>query len=174
VPAVLAALALSWLGDVLLLFQDRHELFFIGGLLSFLSAHLSYLLAYRKHQWPGPGLSGIGKAGLALPVVGAGLALLTALYAHLGPLRLPVLLYAVVLVLMVLGAFYRYHRTTPSSFAWVASGAGLFMVSDSLLALNKFLTPLPAAGFWIMLSYSAAQYCIVTGLLAHNAMSNEQ
>ncbi|MCB2406730.1 lysoplasmalogenase [Hymenobacter lucidus] len=164
---VLAALALSWLGDVLLLFQDGNALFFIGGLLAFLSAHGSYIGAYRGHQWAGPGLPAGRRALLALPIIGAGVALLTALYDHLGPLRLPVLGYAAVLVLMVLGALFRYGRTTPASFAWVTAGAGLFMVSDSVLALNKFLAPLPAAGFWIMLTYSTAQLCIVKGLLAH-------
>ena len=54
-PLVLAALALSWLGDVLLLFQERHELFFIGGLLAFLTAHGCYIGAYRQQQWAGPG-----------------------------------------------------------------------------------------------------------------------
>lgn len=167
-PAVLAALALSWLGDVLLLFQsDARPLFFIGGLLSFLAAHLGYLLAYRGHQGPGPGLSTGRRLLLALPVLAAGALLLTTLYPHLGPLRLPVLLYAAVLVLMVLGALYRYGRTSAGSFAWVAAGAALFMLSDSLLALNKFLQPLPLAGFWIMLTYCAAQYGIVRGLLRH-------
>ena len=93
--------------------------------------------------------------------------LLMALLAHLGPLRLPVVLYAMVLVLMVLAALYRYGRTVPTSFVLVAAGAGLFMVSDSLLAINKFLTPLVGAGFWIMLTYCAAQLSIVAGLLAH-------
>ncbi|MCC3156575.1 lysoplasmalogenase [Hymenobacter sp. 15J16-1T3B] len=165
-PAVLAALALSWLGDVLLLFQSEAQpLFFVGGLLAFLGAHLAYLVAYRGHQWPGP------RSGrhwwLAGPVVGAGVALLAVLYAHLGPLRLPVLVYAAVLVLMVLGALGRTGRTTGPSAWWVTAGAGLFLLSDSLLALNKFLTPLPLAGFWIMLTYCAAQASIVRGLLAH-------
>ena len=167
-PLVLAALAGSWLGDGLLLFQDRQPLFFVAGLLAFLTAHATYIGAYRQHQGPGPGLPGRTRWLLAGPVVAAGVALLAALYPHLGPLRLPVLLYATVLVLMVLAALYRYGRTPAASFAGVSAGAGLFLVSDSLLALNKFLTPLPAAGFWIMLTYCAAQYAIVRGLLAHD------
>lgn len=171
-PAVLVALALSWLGDVLLLLQsDARPLFFIGGLLAFLLAHLAYLRAYRGHRWPGPGLAPARRWAPTLPVLGCGVLLLAALYPHLGPLRLPVLLYAAVLVLMVLGALYRHGRTTPASFGWVAVGAGLFMLSDSVLALNKFRAPLPLAGFWIMLTYCAAQYGIVRGLLSHAAAS---
>lgn len=168
VPAVLAALALSWLGDVLLLFQsDAQPLFFVGGLVAFLLAHLSYVLAYRGHQWPGPGLSAGRRLLLAVGPVGAGVGLLTVLYPHLGPLRVPVLLYAAVLVLMVLGALYRYGRTGAASYGLVVAGAGLFMLSDSLLALNKFVAPLPLAGFWIMLTYCGAQLAIVRGLLRH-------
>ena len=166
-PLVLAALALSWLGDVLLLFQERQPLFFMGGLVSFLLAHACYIGAYRQHQWPGPGRELGWRLGVGLPVVVAGVALLAALAPGLGPLRLPVMVYALVLVLMVLAAVYRAGRTTPASFAWVGAGAGLFMASDSLLALNKFLEPLPDAGFWIMLTYCAAQFGIVRGLLAH-------
>ncbi|WP_345059970.1 lysoplasmalogenase [Hymenobacter glaciei] len=164
---VLAALALSWLGDVLLLFQARQELFFMGGLVSFLAAHACYIGAYRQHQWPGPGRALGWRMGVGLPVVVAGLALLSALSPGLGPLRLPVLGYAVVLVLMVLVATYRAGRTTAGSFALVSAGAALFMGSDSLLALDKFLEPLPGAGFWVMLTYCAAQLSIVAGLLAH-------
>ncbi|GAB3829957.1 lysoplasmalogenase [Hymenobacter jeollabukensis] len=171
-PAVLAALALSWLGDVLLLFQsDRQPLFFIGGLLAFLGAHLGYLWAYRRHQWGGPARTTGQHWWLAAPVVGAGVLLLTALYPHLGPLRLPVLLYAAVLVLMVLGALARTGRTTARSAWWVTAGAALFLVSDSVLALNKFLAPLPLAGFWIMLTYCAAQLSIVRGLLLHETVT---
>ena len=166
-PLVLAALALSWLGDGLLLFQGRQELFFIGGLVSFLAAHACYVGAYRQHQWPGPGRALGWRMGVGLPVVVAGVALLAALAPGLGPLRLPVLVYAAVLVLMVLTATYRAGRTTAGSFALVSAGAALFMGSDSLLALDKFLEPLPDAGFWIILLYCAAQLSIVLGLLAH-------
>ncbi|MCI1186754.1 lysoplasmalogenase [Hymenobacter sp. DH14] len=164
---VLAALALSWLGDGLLLFQERQELFFIGGLLAFLAAHACYIGAYQQHQWAGPGRPLGWRLGVGLPVVVAGVALLAALSPGLGPLRLPVMLYAAVLVLMVLAGVYRAGRTTAGSFAAVAVGAGLFMASDSVLAINKFLEPLPNADFWIMLTYCAAQGCIVAGLLAH-------
>lgn len=164
---MLAALGLSWLGDVLLLFQGQHELFFMGGLVAFLLAHACYIGAYQQHQWPGPGRALGWRMGVGLPVVVAGVALLAALSPSLGPLRVPVMVYALVLVMMVLTATYRAGRTTAGSFALVSAGAALFMGSDSLLALDKFLEPLPDAGFWIILLYCAAQLCIVTGLLAH-------
>jgi len=47
-------------------------------------------------------------------------------------------------------------------------GAILFMFSDSILALNKFLQPIPLSSILIMLSYAFAQFCIVIGILKHN------
>jgi alkylglycerol monooxygenase len=40
-------------------------------------------------------------------------------------------------------------------------GACVFMVSDSLIAINKFVTPVPLASLWILVTYYAAQMLIV-------------
>ncbi|MFM8914325.1 MAG: lysoplasmalogenase family protein, partial [Flammeovirgaceae bacterium] len=64
-------------------------------------------------------------------------------------------------------ALFRYGRTTSKSFTYVMMGALLFMTSDSLLAINKFLNPLPLSGISIMLTYCLAQYLIVEGIIAH-------
>ena len=66
---------------------------------------------------------------------------------------------------MVLNALFRYGRTTSASFWMVFFGALLFMASDSLLAVNKFMMPIYHAHIWIMLTYISAQFLIVDGLL---------
>ena len=53
----------------------------------------------------------------------------------------------------------------------VALGAGFFMLSDSLLATNRFVLPLPMAQVWVLSTYYAAQALIVGGWLAHQAAS---
>ncbi|MFM8740122.1 MAG: lysoplasmalogenase family protein, partial [Cytophagales bacterium] len=58
-------------------------------------------------------------------------------------------------------------QTSDKSFFLVMLGALLFMVSDSLLAVNKFLNPFEFSGIAIMATYCAAQYLIVEGLLQH-------
>jgi uncharacterized membrane protein YhhN len=68
---------------------------------------------------------------------------------------------------MVMVALFRFGKTTAGSFAMVFGGAILFMISDSLIAINKFLEPLPQSGFWIMTTYIGAQFLIVRGLLRH-------
>jgi alkylglycerol monooxygenase len=43
----------------------------------------------------------------------------------------------------------------------VALGAGIFMLSDSLIAIDRFVTPIPLAGLWVLSTYYAAQILIV-------------
>ncbi|MBL0745062.1 lysoplasmalogenase [Chryseolinea lacunae] len=173
---VLLAIFFSLAGDVLLMFDAGNELFFIFGLLAFLTSHLFYIFVYRQHQWPAveDKLKGIQKIRLAFPIVLAGTGLMVVLYDALGPLKIPVMVYALVLVVMVLNALFRYGRTSPKSFRLVFGGAVFFMLSDSLLAINKFLTPLANSATWIMLTYIVAQYCIVSGLLDHDSEPDAQ
>jgi uncharacterized membrane protein YhhN len=77
------------------------------------------------------------------------------------------LVYAGVLTYMVLSALFRFGKTNSGSFTMVFGGAILFMMSDSLIAINKFLEPLSMAGFWVMITYITAQFLIVKGLLKH-------
>ena len=163
------ALFFCWVGDVLLIFQQREEMFFIGGLAAFLTGHVLYIVAYRQHMSEDRSLELLNtqKIRFALSVILAATGLFVVLLPMLGGLVVPVLLYTIVIALMVMNAIFRYGRTSAVSFWLVFCGALLFMVSDSILALNKFLNPLPLAGFWIMLTYMSAQCLIVTGIERH-------
>jgi len=163
---VLTAILFSFLGDTFLLFPG--EQYFMLGLGSFLVAHIFYIFAYRQHKSDQDNeLQGIQKVRYSFPVVLAGTGLLVVLYPHLGNLLVPVTVYALVLVLMVLNALFRAGRTKTISFLMVFAGAVLFMISDSLLAINKFVASIVGAGFWIMLVYILAQFLIVEGLIRH-------
>jgi uncharacterized membrane protein YhhN len=166
---VLLALLFSWLGDVFLLLQSLDELFFMVGLGSFLVAHIFYIRCYQQFQAEDTSraLTGVQRFRFSIPIILAGTGLITVLYPHLGALKIPVIVYALVLMLMALNALFRFGRTNSSSFTAVFLGAILFMISDSLIAINKFLTPVSEGGFWIMLTYIAAQFLLVTGLLRH-------
>ncbi len=52
------------------------------------------------------------------------------------------------------------EQRTPAAVA-VAVGACFFMLSDSLLAINRFVTPLPLSGLWVLSTYYTAQLLIV-------------
>ncbi len=166
---VIGAIFFSFLGDSLLMYDQVAEIYFMAGLGAFLVAQLCYLMAYRQHRSNETANASLNvqRVRLAFPVVLAGTGLVFVLYPRLGALQIPVMLYALVLVLMVLSALGRLGRTENASFWMVFSGAVFFMVSDSLLAINKFLHPINGGGFWIMLTYIGAQYLIITGLIKH-------
>lgn len=162
---LLIALQMSLLGDILLMSPNQ----FIAGLIAFLAAHIVYIFAYRQHQGEETenSLYGLHKIRMSFPIILAGTGLVVILFPKLGDLRLPVLVYATVITVMTLTALFRYGRTTSESFWLVFIGAVLFMISDSILAINKFLSPVEYAGIYIMLTYSLAQYLIVKGLMKH-------
>jgi uncharacterized membrane protein YhhN len=162
---VILAIVFSLAGDVLLMYPDR----FVPGLLAFLVSHIFYIIAYRQHRGePNENtLQGVHRIRLAFPIILAATGLVIVLYPLLGELRIPVMVYATILAVMALQALFRYGRTTAESFWMVFSGAVLFMVSDSMLAINKFLSPVSQSHFWIMLTYITAQFLIVKGLLKH-------
>lgn len=167
----IAAMICSFLGDVLLM----NDAYFIAGLVAFLAAHVFYIFVYRQHQFSGEGgtLTGVHRVRLAFPVVLAGSGLVVILYPVLGDLRIPVLIYAAVITTMTLVAMFRYGRTNAGSFWLVFLGAVCFMISDSVLAINKFLSPLALGGLWIMGTYIVAQFLIVRGLILHGRLSHE-
>jgi uncharacterized membrane protein YhhN len=166
---VLMALILSLCGDVALMFDTESA--FIQGLAAFLVAHIFYMLSFRdhRHSSQGEALHGLQQIRLAFPVLLAGTGLVFVLYPALGNLRFPVILYAGVLVVMVLQAVFRLGRTNQTSFWLVASGAIMFMVSDSILALHKFLDIISYADTLTMSTDALAQYLLVEGLSRHTS-----
>jgi uncharacterized membrane protein YhhN len=166
---VLFALLLSFFGDSFLLYESRNPVYFMLGLGSFLFAHIFYILAFRQHRdnEDPDQLQTVQKARMAFPVILAATGLVIVLYPRLGDLRFPVVVYAAVLMFMVLNALFRFRRTSLASFWLTFGGAVFFMISDSVLAINKFLEPVPNAGIVIMSFYLLGQFLIVQGLVRH-------
>jgi len=166
--ALLVALLASFLGDSFLMYETLHPAYFMAGLGSFLLAHLAYIFLFMKTSEPVPLGMRIKKqltvlGGLLVYAVG----LLFVLLPKVGALKLPLIVYAAVLSVMSMTAFLRVGgRFTAHGFL-VALGSLLFVISDSLLAVNKFLTPLPYAHVWIMGTYLTAQYWIVRGVVLY-------
>ena len=161
---VLAALGFSLLGDVLLLFQDKQQVYFMLGLGAFLTAHVFYIIWFVTES--GKRGSQMNKLYI-LPVVAYTVALLYFLWPGLGGLKLPVLVYGLVIATMLItaiGASMPIRKLLTASL-FILYGAKLFVISDSLLAINKFYQPFAAAGFFIMLTYGLAQYLVVKGII---------
>lgn len=153
------ALFFSLIGDILLMFVDISTNFFILGLISFLLAHIMYVLVF---------LSKKNRKTKTLLLIILLLIFSSVLFYFLkdglGDLLLPVLVYMFVILLMVISAFSRKGSVPKRSYILVFLGALFFITSDSLLALNKFYSPLPLSNISIMFTYSIAQLFIVFGL----------
>jgi uncharacterized membrane protein YhhN len=159
----IAALVFSWAGDVFLISSD----WFIAGLVSFLIAHIFYIIAYQK---TGAASGVLRPLDIAIFVLYGGV-LVWIIYPGLGELLAPVLIYAAVLLAMGIWAHKRRGATCARSFKLVAAGAILFALSDGLIAVNKFAFDIPAERILIMSIYMTAQYLIVQGLIQHTERS---
>lgn len=156
---VIMALVFSCAGDVFLVMPDG----FVAGLASFLVAHLFYIAVYQK--------TGAAKGRLravdVVPFALFGILLLWFVTPGLDEMVIPVYCYALVLLTMGVWAFKRRGGTGEASFRLVAAGAALFVLSDSLIAVNRFAHAIPAERILVMSVYLTAQYLIVQGLILH-------
>ncbi|MEU6389920.1 lysoplasmalogenase [Streptomyces sp. NPDC046939] len=147
-----AALLCGWGGDVLLLFDE--DAAFLAGMGCFAAGHVCYLVLFRRHGAPRARGRLLGAAYCAALV-----ATVAALWPGLpADLRGPVAAYSVLLTAMAYGA----SRLGPVA----GVGGALFLLSDSLIAMGVADWPaLPRPDFWVMLTYAAAQYLLVQGVL---------
>lgn len=167
VRLAVAAFVCSWFGDVFLMFGGKGDLYFMLGLSSFLLAQVFYIFLFlrsvktsgrpsflkNKPFWLAPYL-----------VYGAGIYIL--LFNHLDVvMKISVLVYMIALLSMSALALNRLGAVGRNSFVPVFAGSVLFVVSDTLIAFDKFLAPVPHEGILIMSTYMLAQYFIMTGLL---------
>ncbi len=148
---VLAGIAGSLAGDVFLMLPGD---LFVPGLLAFLFAHGCFIAAFLGDSrfaapaWPLAACLAYGALNLAL--------LWGAIDA---PLRLPVIVYVAVLATMGGQAWARAtHGDGASRLA--ARGALVFMLSDSVLAWDRFRGPLPWASLWVLAAYYLALWWI--------------
>lgn len=155
--AVLVGMGLGLLGDAFLLLEQ--EWAFVAGLSAFLLGHLAYVLAFTT-SWFSP-------AGAAVALLLAG-----GLAARIGPrLRTaaiadegPMMGWAVTGYLLVIAAMAVAAGATGRPLVLI--GALLFVVSDAVLALDRFVAPRPRAHLVVMVTYHLAQAAIMLGMLA--------
>lgn len=166
---LLTALFACWIGDIALMFTGYSEVWFMTGLGAFLVGHIYFIITYRQFRTESieAGLLPTQKIRFSLPVVLAGTGLIVVLYPGLGGLKVPVVIYATAIIVMVMNAIFRFGRTPSMSFWLVLFGALMFMVSDSILAINKFMGGIKMSGVLVMTTYITAQYLIIEGLLKH-------
>lgn len=149
---ILIGLCFSILGDFLLLFRTQ----FKSGLFAFLTGHIWYIVAFCSESWVFPLIPGI-----ILGIICIGM--LAFLIPMAGELKIPVFLYICVIALMGLTSIGRHAsiQSVQSMFGFV--GALFFMVSDSVLGLNKFRKTFQSAEAIILSTYYLGQ-----GMIAYS------
>ena len=158
---ILAALFFSWAGDILLMFESRGEIYFLLGLSAFLVAHVFYIHFFQSVRQ----LAGIkSNPWLLLLVSVYYTSLILFLSPYLGDKEWPVRIYGVVISLMLLLALHLRQLPDRSAGFLMCMGALLFILSDSILAVNKFYSSFGGAGIIVMATYAAGQLFIVRGV----------
>ena len=165
---LITALTFSWIGDIILLFANKGEIYFILGLVAFLLSHIFYSVLFNKQASSKTISNKLSfGAGIGLIIVYFSIMMGT-LGPKLGSLTLPVVVYAIVISTMLFFALKGSFQWNTIPYHAVLVGAVFFISSDSILAFNKFYQPIPQASFLIMTTYLLAQYSIVWGILHLN------
>jgi uncharacterized membrane protein YhhN len=148
---ILAGLAFSLIGDIALMFPDK---LFIAGLLAFLAAQVLYIFAFK------PAAGHPVSVGAFLPFILFGLLMFFLLSHGLGPMKLPVLIYIGAITTMAGFASDRYVDLGGTRALLAFIGAVLFLISDSVLAYDRFGKKFGLARILVLATYFPAQLLI--------------
>ena len=153
----------GWGGDVALLGEGTKP--FLAGTGSFALGHAAYLTGFLRQHGDSGVLDAAGPRAVAgsWALTAPAMALMARRrHRELGG---PVLGYATMLAAMAAAANYLDTDLSPSARRLTAAGAGLFMLSDSLLAFRKFVLkdPPPHLETAVMATYTTAQFLLSEG-----------
>ncbi|MCK0158683.1 lysoplasmalogenase [Cellulophaga sp. F20128] len=141
--AILVALVFCLLGDVLLL----NDAYFIFGLASFLIGHIVFSYAFISIS----GLSLFAMPFIVLLSIGG--LYYYFIYPGLGNLFAVVGVYIVCILFMCWQGINLYLEYRRPIFGAIALAVSLFLISDALLAYDKFVSPFNYSGILILLTY---------------------
>ena len=154
---LLVALFFGLLGDVALLSDSLPR--FRAGVYAFLVGHLAYLACFATLGLPRPGWAWWGLAFLVTALV-ATRGVVPACHRQAGAsVSVPVAVYSAVLGAVLVCAWF-------TGEPWVAVGATVFVTSDTILSVDRFVRTLPHARLALMVTYQVGQALIVVGVLA--------
>jgi len=147
---IVAGLLFSLVGDIFLMLpKDR----FVAGLVAFLLAHLCYSVAFVPEidafkWWP------------LLPLAIYALVIYRILSSSLGRLKLPVLAYIAIILMMAWLAWERWSQTGQGGALLAFLGALLFVISDTILAIDRFRGAFKSASVLKLITYYWAQWLL--------------
>jgi len=151
--AMIAAL----FGDAFLLFEGID--FFKIGLICFLVMQVLY--TYTFYQQYVPDAKKLGLTLITLSATAGGV--IYTIQDKLGELTVPIIIYAIAIVLMATSAIMRNPRL--KGYRTMIVGVMLFVISDAVLALKEFGSGTPMLSYIVMITYMIAQFLIVKSQL---------
>ncbi|MBN1563288.1 MAG: lysoplasmalogenase [Anaerolineae bacterium] len=151
---ILLGLLASIVGDVMLIDPRR----FVYGLVSFLIAHIFYIIAFTAE--------GDASAPIwyIIPFALYGVAILRWLWPDLGEMKVPVMIYVLAIMIMAWQAANRWIEVRETGPLCAMIGAYLFVFSDSVLAVEHFRETWRTARILVLGSYFAAQWLIALSI----------
>lgn len=161
------ALVFSFFGDILLLFSG--ELFFMGGLVSFLMAHFLFIKIVISRIKEVNFLKALFSAIPFLAVFGF---LIFTLKDSLHEMLAPVIIYGLTISTFGAVSFLDFLNSKSKKSFLMLFGAVIFMISDSLLAINKFYNPAHILEAFVMITYVLAQYLIFRSMILDTEKSS--
>lgn len=147
---IIVGLVFSMAGDVFLMLpSDR----FVAGLIAFLIAHLFYIVAFVSKintliGWP------------LISLITYGIVIYLVLSSYLGKMKMPVVIYIVVILVMAWSAWEWWAQAGTNTSLLAFLGAVLFVVSDTILAVNRFRRKFKLARVLNLSTYFTAQLFI--------------
>lgn len=156
------SLFFSMLGDIFLMFL-REELF-IAGLLSFLVAHVLYIVAFWKENKGFAESRWVTILTRYMILLFPAALLFAEMQSNLKELFVPVIVYTLVIISMGVWAWMRREYQSLQAYLLTFLGAICFIISDSTIAFNKFISPFQGANLAIMFTYILGQFLIISGM----------
>jgi uncharacterized membrane protein YhhN len=153
---IILGLLFSLLGDTFLIYSEQH---FKKGLIAFLIGHICYIIAFTVS-------GGIHFTfWIFVPIIIAGMLYLRSIIPYSGKMKIPIIIYIIIVVIMGWVAMERLNYVPTLSSIFSAIGAVLFMISDAVLAMNKFRKPFVSAELIILTTYFTAQWLLAVSVI---------
>lgn len=155
----------SLAGDIFLMLpRERFRL----GLVAFLLAHLSYIVGLNFSPPPVTPASMLLVLVVLLASLQIARSLLSSLSGEQSSLHKPVLIYSAVITMMLISALLALMKPAIPGYGalLLSAGALLFYLSDTLLAWNRFVSPIPDARIKVIVSYHLGQIGLLVGAIA--------
>ena len=154
------ALIFSFFGDVFLLYSGQS--LFIMGLVSFLLAHFIFISIVLKRIQKTSFLKIISSV---IPFLVVFILLIFGLKESLNEMLLPVIIYGLTISTFGIVSLVDFQNRKSQKSLFMVLGAMVFMISDSVLAINKFYNASHLFEIIIMSTYIAAQYLIFRSMV---------